>query len=247
MLPVAGLQRLSLVDYPNHLCAIVFLQGCNLRCPFCHNVALIPCEYEPEEVYKERWEEVLDYLSHRKTFLEGVCITGGEPTLHADLPNAIHQIKSLGYKVKLDTNGTNPGMLELLLREGQLDYVAMDVKTRLERYTELGLTTPDGIDRIRKSISLIISIAPDYEFRTTVVPGFVEEEDIRAIAKEISSARRYVLQAYRSEYVFDPEHCPDWVHPPEKIRRFVELSRDAVGEVLVRGYGDSAVLGLKCC
>ncbi len=246
MLPVAGLQKLSLVDYPGHICAILFLQGCNMRCPFCHNAVLVPCEYEDDQVYAQRWEEVLDYLSHRRTFLEGVCITGGEPTLHKDLPNAIQELRSLGYKVKLDTNGTNPGMVEVLLREGQVDYIAMDVKTSLGRYGELGIKNPATIEKIRDTIRIIMNLAPEYEFRTTVVPGFVEEDDIVEIVREISGARRYVLQAYRPEYVLDPDKAPTSIVGPEKIRRFVEIASPYVGEILVRGYGDVKSLGVKC-
>ncbi len=238
MFPIAGIQKLSLVDYPDHLCAILFLQGCNMRCPFCHNATLVPCEYELDSVYARRWEEVFDYLSHRRNFLEGVCITGGEPTLHKELPNLIHELRSLGYKVKLDTNGTNSSMVEVLLREGQIDYIAMDIKTSLSRYSELGVENPLLIQQIRKTIKVIMDLAPHYEFRTTVVPGLVEEEDLREILQEIRGAQRYVFQSYRPDYVLEPDKAPSRVVGPNKMRRYVQIASQEVGEVLVRGYGD---------
>ncbi len=237
MLPIAGIQKLSLVNYPEKLCAVLFLQGCNLRCPYCHNASLIPCEWEGSGVYLERWEQVFDYLERRRLFLEGVCITGGEPTIHSELPNIIHEIKQMGYQVKLDTNGTNPGMIEILLREGQLDYIAMDIKTSFGKYYLLG-ANDSIVDKIKSSIELIVSLSGDYEFRTTAVPGLVEESDIISIAQVIKGAKRYVLQAYRCEYVFDPEKSPAGALPPNKIRRFLDMLSGYVEEVLVRGYGD---------
>ncbi len=247
MFPIAGIQKLSLVDYPGHLCAIVFTQGCNMHCPYCHNVSLVPCEYEGGDAYAQRWEEVFDYLSHRRGFIEGVCITGGEPTLHRELPNFIHELRLLGYKVKLDTNGTNPGMVEVLLRESQIDYVAMDIKTCFDRYNELGITNLEVIENIKKTKDIIINLAPDYEFRTTVVPGIVEEEDIRDIVESIKGARRYVLQAYHSEYVLEPDKSPAAMTPPEKIREYVRIASPLIGEVIVRGYGDSQSFRITCC
>ncbi len=246
MLPIAGIQKLSLVDYPGHLCAILFLQGCNMRCPFCHNAVLVPCEYEPDWVYSRRWEEVLEYLSHRRNFLEGVCITGGEPTLHRDLPEGIQILRSLGYKIKLDTNGTNPVMVESLLRENQIDYVAMDIKTSLDRYVELGVSNPVLITNIRKTIKVIMDLAPDYEFRTTMVPGLIEEEDFVKILEEIRGARRYVLQAYRPEYVLDSEKAPPNSIAPERLSKYVEMASGKVNEILARGYGGVKIGVVKC-
>ena len=161
---IGGLQKMTLLDYPGKVACTVFLAGCNYRCPFCHNSGLL--EAAPEEITPEA---LLTFLEKRKGLLDGVCITGGEPTLQPELPQLLERIKALGYLVKLDTNGSNPAMLGMLLAQGLVDYVAMDVKNCPERYAETAGLPNLEIDRIEQSLTYLLSGVVDYELRTTVV------------------------------------------------------------------------------
>ncbi len=200
----SGIQKLTLLDYPGKTACILFTPGCNFRCGYCHN---------PEFVLPERLkklepsfipdEEVLAFLEARRSKLEGVVVTGGEPTLHRGLPAFLRKARDLGFLVKLDTNGSLPEMLEPALREGLADYVAMDVKTSPERYAEL-VGVPVRVDALKRSVELIKSFAPEYEFRTTVVVEHHGLEEFRAIARLIHGARRYVLQGFRPDITLDP-------------------------------------------
>ena len=189
---IKGLQKTTLLDFPEKLACTVFTGGCNFRCPFCHNASLVLRAGEVEGISED---EFFSYISKRKGMLDGVCITGGEPLLNPDIADFIRKIRSYGLLVKLDTNGSFPDKLESLLDEGLLDYVAMDIKNSSEKYA---LTA--GVDEfpteIEKSIDLIIQKAPDYEFRTTVVKELHETQDIVSIAKRIKSAKKYFLQGY---------------------------------------------------
>lgn len=191
---IHGFNKLTLLDFPGHLAATIFLGGCNMRCPFCHNASLV---LNPTSQPVIPTEEVLSNLSKRRNVLEGVCITGGEPTLYPDLPEFIAQIRTMGYQVKLDTNGTNPGMLKRLADSGQLAYVSMDIKNARDKY---GLTSgiPDiTLDAIDESISYLLSAPLDYEFRTTIVKELHTGEDMLSIGGWIKGAKAYYLQAYR--------------------------------------------------
>ena len=189
---IKGLQKTTLLDYPEKLACTVFTGGCNFRCPFCHNASLVLRAGEVESISED---EFFSYISKRSKMLDGVCITGGEPLLNPDIADFIRKIRSYGLLVKLDTNGSLPDKLEALLEEGLLNYVAMDIKNSSEKYA---LTA--GVDKfpaeIEKSIDLIIQKAPDYEFRTTVVRELHEAQDIVSIAKRISGAKKYFLQTY---------------------------------------------------
>lgn len=189
---IKGLQKTTLLDFPEKLACTVFTGGCNFRCPFCHNASLVLRAGEVESISEE---EFFSYISKRRGMLDGVCITGGEPLLNPDIADFIRKIRSYGLLVKLDTNGSFPDKLESLLNEGLLDYVAMDIKNSSEKYA---LTA--GVDKfpaeIEKSIDLIIQKAPDYEFRTTVVKELHETQDIVSIAERIKSAKKYFLQGY---------------------------------------------------
>jgi pyruvate formate lyase activating enzyme len=183
----------TLIDFPGLVAALVYTPGCNLRCPFCHNSELVmPEKIRALDLIEE--EEVLSLLDERKGFLDGLCITGGEPTLHEGLPGFIERVKSLGLAVKLDTNGMRPERLKELLDSRSLDYVAMDVKGPPGRYS--GLTgVKINFEKIESSIRIILSQAPDYEFRTTVVPT-LGLEDIKKVASLIAGAKRYYLQRF---------------------------------------------------
>ncbi|PIS05175.1 MAG: anaerobic ribonucleoside-triphosphate reductase activating protein [Candidatus Buchananbacteria bacterium CG10_big_fil_rev_8_21_14_0_10_42_9] len=186
-----GLQKLSLIDYPEKVAAIVFTQGCLFRCRYCHNPELIPTS--TQNIVSQ--EEVLAYISFKKDFLDGVCITGGEPTLHADLPDFIKKVKALGLLVKLDTSGVNPGMVESLLRDGLVDYLAMDIKHRWESYNDIVQTAnQQRIDNCKKTMRLIQESGIDHEFRTTVLPESHTAEDFISIAKQLLPGEKYFIQ-----------------------------------------------------
>ena len=189
---IRGLQKTTLLDFPEKLACTVFTGGCNFRCPFCHNASLVLNSGAIEEIPEN---EFFSYLSRRKGVLDGVCITGGEPLLNSDIFEFIKKIRSYGLLVKLDTNGSMPDRLEALLDAGIVDYVAMDIKNAPTKYA---LTA--GVDEypaeIERSIDIIIKKAPEYEFRTTVVRELHEKEDIIKIANRIKNAKKYFLQSY---------------------------------------------------
>ena len=188
---IKGLQKLTLLDYPGTLAAIVFAGGCNFRCPFCHNGTLVVGNEGDIDI-----EELFSFLDSRKTKLSGVVISGGEPTLYPDLPDFIRRIRSLGYKVKLDTNGTNPEMIKALVGEGLVDYVAMDIKNSPEAYEKTAGAKVD-IEKIRESASFLLSGGVEYEFRTTIVRQLHTHEDMKKIGEWIKGAKRYFLQSYK--------------------------------------------------
>ena len=191
---IKGLQKTTLLDYPEKLACTVFTAGCNFRCPFCHNASLVLRAGEVDEIPESSF---LSYLEKRGGLLDGVCITGGEPLLNPDIEDLIVKIRSYGLLVKLDTNGAFPDRLEALLDKGLLDYVAMDVKNSDQKYgVTVGLGDDFNISVINKSIDIIMKKSPDYEFRTTVVRELHEREDLLSIARKLKNTKRYFLQKY---------------------------------------------------
>lgn len=191
---IRGFNKTTLLDYPRHLAATIFIEGCNMRCPFCHNSSLV---LRPTTQPEIPLEEVLNYLEKRKNILEGVCITGGEPTLYSELPEFIQQIKSLGLKVKLDTNGTNPKLIQSLVHNQLIDYVAMDIKNSKEHYKlSIGLEN-FNIASVEESVQFLMSSSLDYEFRTTVVAQHHSREDMISIGQWLQGARAYYLQPFK--------------------------------------------------
>ncbi len=190
---IKGLQKLTLLDYPGRLAATVFLGGCNFRCPFCHNASLV-VRGDDNEISEE---ELLAFLETRRGKLSGVCITGGEPTLNPSLPSFISKIRALGYSVKLDTNGTNPDMLEELVKGGLVDYVAMDIKSSPERYGAVSGVPGLDISAVERSVEFLLLGEVEYEFRTTVVRELHTVEDIEAIGRWIQGAQAYFLQPFK--------------------------------------------------
>lgn len=189
---IHGLQKLAMVDYPGKLAATVFTGGCDLRCPFCHNALLVTRLAETPEIPEG---EVLDFLASRKGLLDGVVLTGGEPLLHPDAADFLRKVRALGFAVKLDTNGTNPDMLEALAQEGLLDYAAMDIKNSPDRYAE----TCGGVDLlgpVKRSAALLMAGAVDYEFRTTVCAPLHTPEEMAGIGRWLKGAKRYFLQPF---------------------------------------------------
>ncbi len=194
---LGGLQKLTLIDYPGHIAATVFTVGCNFRCPFCHNPELVSTSHSAQHTSFFE-DEFFNLLKNRSGKLEGVCITGGEPTLQPDIIDFIRKIKNLGFKVKLDTNGTRPDVLRLLYKDNLLDYVAMDIKNTPENYAKTVNTKVDT-ERIKLSVELIRNSGVDYEFRTTAVPGLHSEKDFEKIGEWLSGAKKYVLQAFEDK------------------------------------------------
>ena len=220
----SGFIKNSFVDYPNYISAVVFTFGCNFNCWYCHNRRII--EDKSSENISE--EEVLNFISKRKGFIDGLVISGGEPTLNPELENFIRKVKALGFKVKLDTNGTNPNIVEKLLKDNLLDFVAMDVKTSKENYSKLVGREVD-FDKISKSINLLKNSSVDYEFRTTFAPD-VSLSDIEGIGKLICGAKAYAIQKYNppesldKPYITIPHKREDFFRALEIAKKYVENS-----------------------
>lgn len=230
---ISGLQKLTLLDYPGHLAAIVFLNGCNFRCPFCQNRSLVlPSEQTPVIPL----EDFQTFLKKRAGILEGICITGGEPTLYKDLPELISIIHQEGYLVKLDTNGSNPELLASLLHNNMLDYVAMDVKAGRQNYPNAAGFSSDSplLSNIEKSVLLLLDSKIDYEFRTTVVGGLHTADDFYDIAQWIQGCRHYYLQSFRScEEILMNDH-PFFSFSKEQMRQFLEIVQKSIPQACLR-------------
>lgn len=227
---VHGFQKTTLLDYPGHLAATVFLAKCNFCCPFCHNSGLV---LAPEQIESIDGAEVLKTLTKRKNILEGVCITGGEPTLNPELPEFIREIKELGLKVKLDTNGYKPDVIDKLIDDGLIDYVAMDIKAGRTNYSEVAGVKSVDIKRIEESVNIISEKSPDYEFRTTYVKGLHGEEDVYDIGEWLKGDHKYFIQNYKEvETVISPVYnsFSDW-----EIKRIKEILSKTMTNVHIRG------------
>lgn len=190
---ITGLQKLTLLDFPERIACTVFISGCNLRCPFCHNASLVVTNSQEDHISEN---ELISFLQSRRGLLDGVCITGGEPTIYGDeLMALIQKIRGLGFAVKLDTNGTNPSLLTELINEGLLDYVAMDIKNSPENYTK----TCGGIDVLAKaheSVKILMNSDVEFEFRTTVCHPLHTTEDIRQIGAWLKGTEKYFIQQF---------------------------------------------------
>ena len=226
---IHGLQKMTLLDFPGAVACTVFLGGCDFRCPYCHNAELLDPNFPP--LMDET--ELLAFLKKRQGLLDGVCITGGEPLLRQELPTLLGEIRALGYKIKLDTNGAHPAQLRRILDAGLADYVAMDIKNSPERYAETIGRAQYDVAPIRESVRLLMAGDTDYEFRTTVVAELHGEEDIRAIGRWIAGARRYFLQPFT-----DRETVPlAGLSAPTQAQldRFLAIAREFVPETQLRG------------
>lgn len=226
---ILGLNRTTLLDYPEHVAATVFTGGCNFRCPFCHNMDLVLGEVEPAL----STEDFFAFLEKRKGILDGVCITGGEPTLQKDLPDFIRGIRDKGYLVKLDTNGYRPKVLEELLRENLLDYVAMDIKSSVENYPRVTGMADLDVTGIQESVSLLKSAGIPYEFRTTVVKGLHRIDEFDEIGRWLQGAEAYFLQAFR-----ESEKVPDKSlssFSEAEMREMKQLAERYIERVELRG------------
>jgi len=238
---ICGLEKLTLIDYPDHLADIIFTQGCNLRCHFCYNPMLVwPRKGADEKNKKEKGYKLLStydlflFLQARFGRLEGVVITGGEPTLHSDLPSFIKKIKKIGYLVKLDTNGTNPAMLEKLLAAKLVDYLAMDLKAPLEKYAAV-VGAPVSCKNIQKSVKIIMKSGLPYEFRTTVVPGILVKSDFQKMGQVIKGADKWYLQNFKSDTdLVNPNYQTRPAYTDQEMKRLAEIGQKYVKFCAVR-------------
>ncbi len=188
-----GMQKMTLLDYPGYVACTLFTGGCNFRCPFCHNALLV---LDLDENYTIPEEEVLAFLKKRQGLLDGVCVTGGEPLINKDIGDFLSKVKELGFKIKLDTNGTNPALLKELVSQNLVDYVAVDIKNSPEKYAEtVGLKSFD-MSPINETVNFLLSGVVDYEFRTTVTKQFHTEKSMEEAARFIRGAKRYFLQNF---------------------------------------------------
>ncbi len=227
---IQGLQKLTLLDFPERVACTVFTAGCNFRCPFCHNASLvvnIPSEGEITE------EEFFAFLEKRKGILEGVCVTGGEPLLQPDIDKFIARIKEIGYPVKIDTNGSFPEKLKDLVSRNLIDYVAMDIKNAIDEYTITAGTDERCLDVIRESVSYLKSNKIPFEFRTTVVKHFHTEEGFEKIGQWIAGAEKYYLQKFKDSGDLINGHvqgCSD-----EEMEKFLRIVKKYVPNARIRG------------
>lgn len=227
---ISGLQKLTLLDFPNHVACTIFLKGCNFKCPFCQNKDLVLPEAKVAS-YSE--EEILNFLEKRKNVLDGVCLTGGEPTLSIGLAEFIRKIKFLGLKVKLDTNGYNPNVLKDLINQNLIDYVAMDIKNSFEKYDlTTGIKFVD-VAKIKESIEFLVRGSIPYEFRTTVVKEYHNVGDFIAIAKMLQGCSKYYLQKFE-----DSDSCiARGLHAPseEEMNSYLNILRTLGINAFIRG------------
>lgn len=210
---IGGLQKTSLLDFPEKISAIVFTAGCNFRCGYCHNPELI------KQVALVK-DDIFAFLQTRIGKLDGVVITGGEPCLQKDLPEFIKQIKSMGFAVKLDTNGSFPEMLETVLPD--LDYVAMDIKAPLEKYSEI-VNVPVNTDNILKSIRMLQNSGIDHEFRTTVLESQLTFEDFESIGHLLNGSKKYILQKFVPSKILDEELLNHKTYSNEQFQKIINM------------------------
>lgn len=227
---IRGWVKTSLIDYPGKIATVLFTSGCNFRCPYCQNSELV---LHPESLPEIDPAEIFQLLTRRRGLIDGVVITGGEPTLQKGIENFLRKVKELGLATKLDTNGYRPQVLRELFERGLLDYVAVDIKTSLAKYP-LAAGVPVDMRRIEESVRLIMSSGIDHEFRTTVVPGIVASEDVEEIAKLIAGAGKYILQQFRPQVTLDPHFREITPYPAETLLEMAQVAERWI-DVEVRG------------
>jgi len=227
---IHGLNKTTLLDYPEHLAATIFTGGCNFRCPFCHNKSLV---LSPNLQPTLSDDSVMDFLKKRQGILAGVCITGGEPTLQQDLFSFLEKIKQLGYLIKLDTNGYRPEVLKNLVANNLIDYVALDIKSSLTEYHKIACVNPFQISLIKESVSFLMSGNIDYEFRTTIVKELHSIDTISDISDWISGCKAYFLQNFEEsdEVITQGFHS----HNRETLESFISLLQEKIPSATLRG------------
>lgn len=234
---IKGVIDLSFADWDGKVCSVLFLPNCNFRCPYCHNVALV-LHAETEETTP--LERVEDYLKRQRTWIDGVCITGGEPTLHGDLPALCSKLKEMGFLVKLDTNGTNPMMVKALIEKELVNYIALDIKAPLtaEKYSRaIGVNAEKLLEKVEKTIRIFLGSKTDYEFRTTVVPTLHEEKDIEEICRSIQGCKKYVLQNFDvsvGKETLDPDFSKLKLFTDKEMEMFLTIAQKLLPNVKLR-------------
>lgn len=224
---IGGIQKFSTVDYPGYTVASIFTIGCNMRCGYCHNPELVLPEQYAGAIPEE---EIFEFLEKRRGLLDGVAISGGEPTMQEDLSDFIRRCKKMGFLIKLDTNGTNPGVLRELLQENLIDFVAMDIKGPLEKYSQIA-ARPIDIDAIRESIDLIRTVP--HEFRTTIVRGQLVPEDFESIGQLVHGADRFALQYFVPGTTVSPQF--------NKRESFTKQEMDQARDIMSRHVQECVV------
>lgn len=227
---ICGLQKLTLLDYPGKVACTVFLGGCNFRCQWCHNSSLT--DKNAHEIMNS--QDLLTFLDNRKDKLEGVAITGGEPCLNDDLPDLLEEIKQIGYKVKLDTNGSRYDMLKDVINKGLVDYIAMDIKNRMAKYDKtINAYTHDYMFDVMQSVKMLLHSGIEYEFRTTVIDELHDIEDFKYIGQWICGAKRYYMQPFKDSesVVYKGYHAPN----DDKLNECLNMVRRYVESAEIRG------------
>jgi pyruvate formate lyase activating enzyme len=226
MVEIKGFLETSFLDWPGKLCSVFFLPSCNFRCPYCHNHPLV---FHPEQYATIPLKDIFNRLHSLRNWIDGICLTGGEPTLHTDLPSLIREIKRHGFLVKLDTNGSNPQRLENLIDAGEIDFVSMDVKAPLDpfRYSRsTGLST--NLKPILESIKILKRGKAEYEFRMTVVPGLHTEEDIRVLGDQLRVGKRFILQNFNPENPLDPSFKSIIPYDPKVLKKIEREAQEMI-------------------
>lgn len=227
---ISGIQKLTLLDFPGKLACTIFTSGCNFRCPFCHNASLVL----PGKAPHMETEDVIDFLKKREGILEGVCITGGEPCLQQDLEEFIVMVRSMGFLVKLDTNGSFPDKLSTLLKKGLLDYVAMDIKTSKENYLRVcGGKTKELLQSVIESVEILKNTSVPHEFRTTTAKELQTKDDFEKIGEWLRGEKRYFIQQYETSGELVGEEMTPYAK--EDLLSFADIMRRYVTDVEVRG------------
>lgn len=221
----AGLQRISLIDFPDRIATVLFTPGCNLRCPFCHNWKLV---LDPTGPFLSE-KDVLQILESRKRFVDAIVITGGEPTLHSDFPLFFMELKQRGFIIKLDTNGFFPEIIERSLP--YLDYIALDIKTDIDRYQLLGA---QDVSPFLQTIEILKQGSIDYEFRCTVVPGFIDHNNISKIGSLVKGAKRFALQQFSPRDTLDKKFSTVKPYSLKVISAFAQIIKEYVDQVILR-------------
>lgn len=232
---IKGFIGVSLSDWDGKVSSVIFLPGCNLRCPFCYNKSLV---LQPEKMPSIALESIEDYLQTNRKWIDCVVVTGGEPTLHVDLPLLCKKIKELGLGVKVDTNGSNPNLVSGLLEKGLVDYIALDVKAPLtsQKYSEAcGVNTDKILEKIRATIQMLLDDAGMYEFRTTLVPTLHQTGDIEAICQSIKGCKKYALQNFKSEVeTIDPKFQGVKPFSMAQMEDFLQVAKKIVPNTVLR-------------
>lgn len=231
MIQIGGLEKSSLLDYPNKVSAIIFTYGCNLRCPYCHNPELVIEAFDERREVTEKY--LLSFLKARVGKLDAVVITGGEPLIYDDLDKLIKEIKELGYLVKLDTNGFLPDRLEKIIKTNLLDYIAMDVKFPKSQYIKISKGR-NATSKIPKSIKLIMESGIDYEFRTTYVKGIHDMESVEGITKMIEGAKRYYIQNFRPGKTINPGLTQENSFSDKELKQIKKIAKKYVKNTQIR-------------